>query len=97
MITLARNNLRDNSYIIGTWAVLMALTTLSWWFGSDHGLTAISVKAGMSGVLVITFVKVLMVGHVFMEQRHAALALRVVFAGWCVVVCGALLAFYLAA
>jgi heme/copper-type cytochrome/quinol oxidase subunit 4 len=89
--TATRNSARNRAYIVGAWAVLMALTTLSWWLGDGAEL---NVKAAAAVVLVIAFAKALVVGQVFMEQRYAAWALRLVFAAWCVVACGTLLAFY---
>jgi hypothetical protein len=45
-------------------------------------------------VLGVAFLKVGLVGHYFMELRYAPLSLRLVFTGWAVVVCSALIVMY---
>jgi hypothetical protein len=87
---LARGSGRNRLYIVVTWAALMALTILSWWFGDGASLNA---KAAAVVVLAIAFAKVLAVGQVFMEQRYSAWALRLAYAGWCVAVFAILMAF----
>jgi Prokaryotic Cytochrome C oxidase subunit IV len=66
---------------VAVWVVLMVATALSWWLGVAHG------AGGLGGplILTVTFGKIFLVGDHFMELRSAARALRLVFAGWCVV------------
>lgn len=80
-------------YIAGAWLVVIVLTLFSWWFSTDHAL-ALGVKGIDSAILLVSFAKMFVVSHAFMEQRHAAGWLRLSFAGWYVLVCGALLALY---
>jgi hypothetical protein len=72
------------------WAVLMVATLISWWLGGGHGAEAVAAV----GVLGVAFLKVGLVGHYFMELRYAPLSLRLVFTGWAVVVCSALIVMY---
>jgi len=72
--------------------VLVAATVTSWYLGDGHG----AAKAATVGVIAVAFAKVYLVGHHFMELRHAPTPLRLVFGGWVVVVCTALVVMYLA-
>lgn len=74
--------------LVLTWAVLVGLTLASWWL-SDNGLgPAIAITL----ILVLTFVKVFMVGHTFMELRTAPPWLKKTFVRWCVAMCVLLIA-----
>jgi heme/copper-type cytochrome/quinol oxidase subunit 4 len=75
------------------WVVLVAATLLSFWLGTDHGLSSATARAVV--ILVVAFVKIRLVGLHFMELRAAPLALRALFEGYCVVVCLGLIGFYL--
>jgi hypothetical protein len=50
----------------------------------------------MITILVLTFGKIAVVGHSFMELREAAPWLARTFFGWCLVMCVTLSAMYLA-
>ncbi|MET8430558.1 cytochrome C oxidase subunit IV family protein [Nocardia sp. NPDC004860] len=63
------------------WAALMAATLLSWHLGAGN-----STKNAAIVVIVVGVVKVQLIGDHFMELRHAPLALRLLFGGWCLVV-----------
>lgn len=76
----------DARNLVLVWAGLVALTLASWWF-RDHGLGA---ATAITVILAITFIKVFMVGHSFMEIGRAPWVLRSVFAAWCVGVCATL-------
>lgn len=69
--------------LLASWAGLVMLTMVSYWF-RDHGIGA---SAALTVILVLTFIKVYIVGHSFMELRRAPRALRAVFAGWCAGTC----------
>jgi hypothetical protein len=70
------------------WLVLVAATSLSWWLGTDHGVTS---RTGVGVVLmVVAFAKVHLVGRYFMELREAAPALRRAFDAYVGVVCALL-------
>jgi hypothetical protein len=84
-----------SKYIIGTWATLVAMTAVSWWFGTDHGLEKASIEAGTAAILVVAFEKVALVGYTFMELRDAAPTLQLVFFSWCAVVGTVLVGMYL--
>jgi heme/copper-type cytochrome/quinol oxidase subunit 4 len=75
------------------WVGLIVATLLSYWLGSDHGLS--SAEARTLIIFVVAFVKVRFVGLYFMELRQAPVALRSLFEGWCVVVCLLLAGLYL--
>jgi Prokaryotic Cytochrome C oxidase subunit IV len=83
------------NYIVGAWALLMALTFLAWWLGGEHGVATLGVKAVDAVILVLAFGKMAVVSHVFMEQRLATRWLHASFTGWYLVVGGGLLALYL--
>lgn len=67
--------------LVLVWAGLMALTLLSWWF-RDHGL---SQKVAVATIIALSFVKVFMVGHSFMELKFAPRWLNLSFKLWCLV------------
>jgi len=83
------------NYLVGAWALLVALTFVAWWLGGEHGLAALGIKAIDGVILGLAFAKMFVVSHVFMEQRLAASWLRASFAGWYLVVGGGLVAIYL--
>jgi heme/copper-type cytochrome/quinol oxidase subunit 4 len=93
MTASAANNLEtaeaNSRYVVLAWAVLMALTGLSWWLGTDHG---VGPALATAAILIIAFTKVFLVGRSFMELRHAAPVLHGLFAFWCVIACTALIA-----
>lgn len=63
-----------------SWLILVAATLVSWAVGAEHGTgSAVGVV-----VLGIAAFKVRLVGLDFMELRHAPLALRAAFEGYCV-------------
>jgi caa(3)-type oxidase subunit IV len=76
------------------WLVLIAATLISWKIGTDHGVHA---HLATVIVLLVAFIKVRLVGLYFMELREAPLPLRLIFEGYCVVVCTTLIIMYLAA
>jgi hypothetical protein len=74
------------------WLVLIAATLISWWIGTgDAG----NPQLGTAAVFVVVFVKVRLIGLYFMELRDAPLPLRLLFEGYCLIVCSTLLAMYL--
>jgi hypothetical protein len=69
------------------WAGLVLASLVSFWLGTDHGFSgADGRRAGTAIVLAIAFVKIRFIGLDFMELRHAPLALRLAFEGWCLIV-----------
>ena len=76
------------------WLVLIAATLISWWIGTDD---AAKPQLGTAVVLVVVLIKVRLIGLYFMELRDAPLPLRVLFEGYCLIVCTTLLVMYLAA
>lgn len=75
--------LRDR--ITLAWLVLVAATIVSWQLGLDHGIGS---HVGASAViLVVSFVKVRIVGLYFMEIRNAPSALRAPFETYCLGMC----------
>jgi hypothetical protein len=78
--------------VLKVWLLLMGATIVSWKVGIDHG---IDYRLSTMLVLVVTFVKVNLVGMNFMELREAVLPLRAIFNVFCVIVCVVLMAMYL--
>jgi len=74
------------------WLGLVCVTGVSWWLGTDHSAAH---KLATIVVLGVAFTKVRFVGMYFMELRGAPLPLKLIFQGWCVVVCTTLLIMYL--
>ena len=86
---------KHKTYIYGAWAVLMALTAISWKVGADHEIAGLGRDFAMISILVLTFAKIYVVGHAFMELREAAPWLTRTFTLWCVGVCGILVGMYM--
>lgn len=80
--------------ISAVWLALVIATCLSWETVGDLAWTQ-DFRILSSIVLVIAFVKVRYVMLEFMELRHAPLAMRLVAEAWCVLVCAAVIGFYL--
>jgi hypothetical protein len=74
------------------WLVLVAATIVSWTVGVNHG---IDYRLSTTLVLLVTFVKVNLVGMNFMELREAVLLLRAIFNAFCIVVGAGLIGMYL--
>lgn len=73
----ANNHTRS---LVLSWAILVGLTLTSWWF-KDHGLTP---TTAITLILALTFIKVFMVGHSFMEIGRSPRIMRGIFTAWCV-------------
>lgn len=52
---------------------------------------------GRVAILLVAFVKIRFIGLYFMELKDAPLVLRALLEGYCLIVCGLLIGFYLAA
>ena len=83
-------------YICGAWLVLMGLTAASWWVGADHDLGGMGRDIAMVSILLLTFAKIYVVGHSFMELREAARWLVRLFSTWCAALCSVLVGLYFA-
>jgi hypothetical protein len=68
-----------------SWVVLVAATLVSWWVGTDHGLS--DKTAACALLLVVALGKVYLIGMQFMELQHADIRLRRGFQVYCAVVC----------
>lgn len=77
------------------WIVLVVATVLSFSLGSVHGIG--SSKSSAIAVLVVTFVKVRLVGTHFMGLRDSPVVLRSIFDVYVLVVCAVLIGFYMLA
>ncbi len=75
--------------LVVAWLVLVIATLLSYWTGVDHTGT---VAAAL--VILVTFVKVRVIGRWFMELRTAPRALARAFDAYVVVVGVALITLY---
>ncbi len=90
-LTAATTNRSGAAYTVGAWGVLMVLTGTLWWLGADHNAGDVAIIS----ILVLTFGKIYVVGHAFMELRHAAAWLHRLFICWCIAVCVTLSIVYL--
>jgi hypothetical protein len=79
------------TYVLGAWGVLMALTGTLWWLGADHNAGDLAVII----ILVLTFAKIYVVGHAFMELHDAAAWLHRLYVCWCIGLCATLCIVYL--
>ncbi len=66
-----------------SWVVLVVATLISWWVGTDHGLS--DKTAACALLLIVAIGKVFLIGMEFMELRHADIRLRRAFQGYCLV------------
>lgn len=84
------------SPITAVWSLLIFATLLSWWLGTDHGLSSGGeYTIATLVVLLVAFLKVRYVGLYFMELRAAPIPLRLAFEGYVLLVCGGVLGLYL--
>ena len=84
---LAVNSGADHTKsLVIAWAVLVVLTLLSWWLREDMLGRNIAVAA----IILVSFFKVYMVGHSFMELKFAPSWLRRCFEVWCIASCAVL-------
>ncbi|WP_396932263.1 cytochrome C oxidase subunit IV family protein [Mycolicibacterium sp.] len=79
------------------WALLTAVTVVSWLVSRDGGAAHQLNSAVTTVVLLIAAVKAQLVIWHFMEVRRAPLWLKAVTSGWVVVVIAAMLGMYFAA
>jgi hypothetical protein len=75
------------------WLLLVIATVVSWTVGVDHG---IDYRLSTTLVLVVTFLKVNLVGMNFMDLREAVPPLRAIFNTFCIIGCVGLTVMYLA-
>lgn len=83
---------RDSTTLV--WLFLIAATGMSWEFGHGMGFGD-NHQAATIAIMIVSFLKVRFVVLDFMEVRHAPVVLRIVFESWIVIVCAAILTFYL--
>jgi hypothetical protein len=76
------------------WTILVAVTFATFWLGTDHPFSNVSVRLASILALVLAFVKVWLIGMDFMEIRQAPRALEVAFGVWITVIGGGLLLLY---
>jgi len=76
------------------WTILVAVTFATFWLGTDHPFSNVSLRLASVLALVLAFVKVWLIGMDFMEIRQAPRALRVAFGVWLTVIGGGLLLLY---
>jgi apolipoprotein N-acyltransferase len=63
-------------------AGLIAATCITWWLGSESGLTGGAFGLAATLTIAIAFAKVLFIGRDFMDLRAAPPALRIAFTVW---------------
>jgi hypothetical protein len=77
------------------WLALIALTTVSWSLGTDHGFGPSGHTAASVVIIAVAVFKIRLVGLYFMELKAAPLYLRGLFEGYCVVLLGLLSGMFL--
>jgi hypothetical protein len=86
---------KDNRKILISWAVLVAITLLSWAIGANNGHTPFSRNEVITwSVLFIAAIKVRVIMRSFMEVEHAPKWLTRLTDLWLVAASGLLLAAY---
>lgn len=80
-------------YTTWIWLLLVVLTTMSWEVGDGQALTS-ATRLVTPILMLVAFFKVRLVGLHFMELRTAPLPLRLLFEGWVILACGAILVIY---
>jgi Prokaryotic Cytochrome C oxidase subunit IV len=93
--TMISRSTAHTRYIIGAWSLLMAFTLCTWRLGASHDVPGLGRQVSMVSILVLTFAKVFVVGHSFMELRQAARWLVITFTTWCLGLCTVLSLMYL--
>lgn len=78
------------------WLFLIVATGVSWTLGTDHVFVGSQSIASIT-ILLVAFVKIRFIGLYFMELKDAPLVLRALLEAYCLIVCGTLIGFYLAA
>lgn len=68
------------------WVVLMVATAIGWWLGNANQSGSESVKLATAGVIIVSFIKVWVVGFQFMELKHAPWWLRHIYDAWVVLI-----------
>lgn len=66
-----------------SWLLLVGLTLISYWVGTDHGLS--NKDAACAALIAVAVGKVYLIGSEFMELRHADSRLLRAFQGYCAV------------
>jgi len=82
------------SRVTAIWLLLIAATVCSLLLGTDNLIHAAKLASVL--VIVVAFLKVRFVGLYFMELRSAPIQLRLIFEGYCLVVCAGLVVMFLA-
>lgn len=78
------------------WGVLMSLTVLSWWLGTERAPGAAADARGPAvAILVVAFLKARLVIRHFMDVRHAPHVLRLATDVWVVGVSALLVGLFL--
>lgn len=77
------------------WLVLVALTTVSWALGTQHGFGGDGHLPASLVIFAVAIFKIRLVGLYFMELRDAPRSLRGLFEGYCVALLGLLIGMYL--
>jgi hypothetical protein len=86
--------IRTNRTATIAWAVLAALTVVSWALGTGHGFGDSHTPASLV-IFVVAVFKIRLVGMYFMELKDAPIPLRGVFEGYCVLLLCVLTGMYL--
>ncbi|MGV0735049.1 cytochrome C oxidase subunit IV family protein [Mycobacterium syngnathidarum] len=75
----------DSPAILYAWAGLTAATLLSFWLGSDQGISSAAMRNAV--LLVVAFIKIHFIGRYFMDLKTAPAWLRRLFDWHCVALC----------
>lgn len=93
MTTIRSRPAGDSSAVLYAWAGLTAATLLSFWLGTDHGVSSAALRN--AALLLVAFMKVHFIGRYFMDLKTAPAWLRRLFDWHCMALCLLLINIYL--
>lgn len=64
------------------WLILMVATGIGWWLGHTNRSGGEGLKLATAGVIIVSFIKVWVVGFQFMELKHAPWWLKHIYNAW---------------
>ena len=68
------------------WLILMVATGIGWWLGQTNQSETEGVKLATAGVIIVSFIKVWVVGFQFMELKHAPWWLKHIYNAWVLII-----------
>lgn len=68
------------------WLILMVATGIGWWLGHTNQSGSEVAKLTTAGVIIVSFIKVWVVGFQFMELKHAPWWLKHIYNAWVLII-----------